>query len=319
MCEGNLLRIQEAKGMFKIDIVGKQLIALTPLNYCRIGGREDFTVEDWVEASPSILNEDLLLLAKRLVLPSLKCLDLLGLDRGGNLVLIQIGRDQGVSDNLVQMLKHAAYLSGFTANDIVRVYAQTLQVDPLETQRRIEVFISTPLDMVNQGQRIIFVASAFDAETLAAIHWLRAHYRVGVTCVQLRLYFDKDGELFVTTENVPLQPEARRDSGYVDFDPLESPYSHTSSCSPEGSYFEQPERVRQRQATLWWMTNLSRKLQTYLHTLFAEVQSVGLAARIRLMQERSSYNAASGAPPLLQRLVSAWRFHKAAAVEARDD
>jgi len=46
--------------MYKVDINNKKLIELSPTKYADLGLKERFDIQEWIEKSPTILGEDLL-------------------------------------------------------------------------------------------------------------------------------------------------------------------------------------------------------------------------------------------------------------------
>src|SRR3954451_7566931 len=104
--------------MYKVDVQGKRLVELLPKRLSELGVRERFDVQEWLEKSPGILGEDLLIIAKELPLPSRIRLDLLAIDKRANLVIIELKRDDSGPSVEWQAIKYASYCSNMTATDI---------------------------------------------------------------------------------------------------------------------------------------------------------------------------------------------------------
>ncbi|HBB4750910.1 TPA: hypothetical protein KBO22_002105 [Enterobacter cloacae] len=56
--------------MFRVDTINKTLIKLKPTNFSELGLRERFDIQEWIEKSPAILGNDLLVIGKEVVLAS---------------------------------------------------------------------------------------------------------------------------------------------------------------------------------------------------------------------------------------------------------
>ena len=50
--------------MYKLDSNEKRLVKLIPKKFSELGLKERFDIEEWIEKSPEILGEDLLIISK---------------------------------------------------------------------------------------------------------------------------------------------------------------------------------------------------------------------------------------------------------------
>lgn len=160
--------------MYKVDVANKTLTKLTKARYSDLGLKERFDIQEWIEKEPSVFGEELLVIAKEYELPSRVRLDLLAIDVDGNLVIIELKRDDSGSSVDWQAIKYASYCAAFSNEDIYRIYASYLQMDEDEAKDRIENFISNSLDDLNseKSQRIILVSRDFHSDVVSAVVWL---------------------------------------------------------------------------------------------------------------------------------------------------
>jgi hypothetical protein len=193
-----------------LDTDGKQLVKLLPKNFSELGLKERFDIEEWIEKSPEILGEDLLIISKELPLPSGIRLDLLAIDKNANLVVIELKRDNSGNDVEWQVIKYVSYCSNFLPDDIFTHYAGYLQSDIDSSKQKIEDFLDeeTPLEELNQSQRIILLAKDFHSDVASAVLWLR-DYGVEINCIRLQSYIDSDGGIFITSDIIIPLPEAK--------------------------------------------------------------------------------------------------------------
>ncbi len=193
--------------MYKVNIESKTLVELRKARFSDLGVKERFDIQEWVEKTPSILGEDLLVIAKEYELPSRTRLDLLAIDKQANLVVVELKRDDtGVSADW-QAIKYASYCSNFTPEQIYNIYATYLGADESEAELRIEEFIEEETEKINEGQRIILASKEYHSDVVSAVLWLR-DFGIDIKCVKLEPYVDADGNLFINkTVIIPL-PEA---------------------------------------------------------------------------------------------------------------
>ena len=128
--------------MYKVDLEGKQLIKLNEITFSSLKLKERDDIQEWLEKNPEILGNDLLIIAKELILSSGIRLDLLALDKNSNLVIIELKRDDSGNNVDWQAIKYASYCSNFTIENISRIYADYLNSTEDDAERKIEEFIN---------------------------------------------------------------------------------------------------------------------------------------------------------------------------------
>lgn len=194
--------------MYRVDIQNKRLIEMPVTSFLAMNLRERFDIQEWIEGTPTILGEELLIIAKEMVLPSGRRLDLLAVDKQGALVVIELKRDDSGTDVEWQAIKYASYCSSFSADEIFIYYAQYLGSDADDARAAIEQFIDGELADLNQTQRIILVSKEFHSEVISAVLWLRES-QIDVECIRLRPHRDQDGHLYINPEIIIPLPEAK--------------------------------------------------------------------------------------------------------------
>lgn len=143
--------------MYKVDIKNKTLTKIPITSFKVLNLMERFDIQEWIDSTPDILGEELLIISKELFLPSGKRLDLLAVDKQGNLAIIELKRDNSGSSAEWQAIKYASYCSSFSNEDIYIYFAEYLCSDSDDAQVKIEEFISCEPEELNQKQRIILV------------------------------------------------------------------------------------------------------------------------------------------------------------------
>ncbi|AUB59383.1 hypothetical protein BK009_01010 [Methanobacterium subterraneum] len=194
--------------MYKVDIENKNLIKLSKTNFSQLNLKERYDIEEWIEKTPEILGEELLIINKELILPSGIRLDLLAIDKKANLVVIELKRDDSGRNLEWQSIKYVSYCSNFLVEDIFKYFAEYLGSDEDEAQLLIEEFIDEEMDKLNENQRIILVSKEFHSDVVSAVLWLR-DYKIDIECVRFIPYIDQDRELFITTDMIIPLPEAK--------------------------------------------------------------------------------------------------------------
>ncbi len=194
--------------MFKVNIEKKELIQLETTDFSNLGLKERFDIQEWIEKTPSILGEELLVIGKEVILPSGKRLDLLCIDKSASLVIIELKRDDSGSSVEWQAIKYASYCSNFLPEEIYRQFALYMSSSSEDAAKKIEEFIDSDIECLNKSQRIILTSKEFNSEVISAVLWLR-EFGLDIQCTRLAPYLDSNNELFIKPETIIPLPEAK--------------------------------------------------------------------------------------------------------------
>ena len=110
--------------MFKINSLDNNLHALKKVSYADLGYRERYDIQEWIALNPQMLGEDLLILQKEFSLKELEYstspmrIDLLALDVEGNLVVIELKRDDSGRHAEWQAIKYASFIANMTVSEV---------------------------------------------------------------------------------------------------------------------------------------------------------------------------------------------------------
>ncbi|WP_417607776.1 DUF4268 domain-containing protein [Primorskyibacter flagellatus] len=207
--------------MFQIDRSANRLRKLERTSFSEVGFREREHLQEWLATMPDALCEamsegedGLLIIQKEFdgFDGTRERLDLLALDKSGQLVVIENKLDDSGRDVVWQALKYAAYCSSLKKAEIVGIFQQYLDRhgsgDAASTI--CEFLGEDTLDQVvlNDGtdQRIIFIAANFRREVTATVLWLREH-QIDARCIKVMPYKFEE-ELFIDLQQVIPTPEA---------------------------------------------------------------------------------------------------------------
>lgn len=127
--------------MFKVELKTKKAEKLNVVNFSDLKVQERFDIEVWIKQNPSILKEDLLIISEQIILPSGRQPDLLALDREGNLVIIELKRDDSGKDVYWQGITYAAQFSEYSYINIIEMYEDYLNKNnknPSQGRKKIE-------------------------------------------------------------------------------------------------------------------------------------------------------------------------------------
>ena len=137
-------------------------------------------------------------------------IDLLGLDKSGSLVVIELKRTEDGGHMELQSIRYAAMISTMTFEQAVeahRKYLDSRNLDSSNPSGAILRFLGVdgPLDF-NASVRIVLASAEFSKEITSSVLWLNDR-NVDITCVRLRPHRYGDKILLDVQQVIPL-PEA---------------------------------------------------------------------------------------------------------------
>src|SRR5215218_7320995 len=131
-------------------------------------------LERWICQDLSLVGEDLLLLGSQVATAYGQAIDILALDRQGNLVILELKRGRTPRDVVAQVLDYASWVHGLSATEIESLAAANRQ-RPLEDLYR-EVFHADLPDSLNEEQRLVIVATELDPQSERIVQFLSARH-----------------------------------------------------------------------------------------------------------------------------------------------
>jgi hypothetical protein len=201
--------------MFRVDLSQNRLSRLSQKRFSELNLRERDHLQEWLANQPDALGEELLIIQKEFdgFDETRERLDLLALDKDGNLVVIENKLDDSGRDVTWQALKYTAYVSGLTKTQIVDIYQQYLDryegggnaVVRLCEFMEVEELEETVLNPGND-QRLIFIAANFRREVTATVLWLLSR-GIRTQCFKVTPYSFGD-ELMIDIQQIIPTPEA---------------------------------------------------------------------------------------------------------------
>ena len=193
--------------LFRINPENRESEKIAEVEFASLGFQERRDIQEWVAANPGILGEDLLIIGKEFsgFDRTDERLDLLAVDAGGKLVVIELKRDDSGADVHWQAIKYASYLQRASADDIIRMLAEYSGVSEEDaTNSLLQHLNADDLNALNNDQRIILASHRFAPEVTSAALWLneKAPGDDLISCVQLTPYQDEQNELLYVQASV---------------------------------------------------------------------------------------------------------------------
>ena len=210
--------------MFKIDPTANRINPLEVKRFSDLGFTERKHLQEWLENSPQALTQgdgdELLIIQKEFdgFDDTRERLDLLAIDKEGNLVIIENKLDDSGRDVVWQALKYASYCANLKKQQVVEIFqrylnqkAQNEGTTPADAESVLLEFLqaddlqSVQLNTL-KSQRLILVAAHYRKEVTNTVLWL-SQFGVNCQCFKVTPY-QAGAELFLNVEQIIPTPEA---------------------------------------------------------------------------------------------------------------
>ena len=169
-------------------------------------------LEDWLENSPPALAQEQIMWIGRQTSASVEKStifpDLLGVDSAGNLVIVELKRDQAPREVIAQLLEYAAW-----ANELSDEQIKELAVDYFQTRDEtknkhfndafkdvFDIPESDELPPLNQNLRLFIIAGEIPARVTNVCRFLRTSHGINIHCINISTYQTESGEKFVSLD-----------------------------------------------------------------------------------------------------------------------
>ena len=208
--------------MFTVDHQANRIKAVKTTTFSELGFTERKHFQEWLAHEPSALGEELLIIQKEFdgFDDTRERLDLLALDKDGNLVIIENKLDDSGRDVVWQALKYASYCASLTKLQIVEIFQQYINryekpssgETAADASTQICEFLDAPdLDEVKinlgNSQRIMMVAANFRKEVTSTALWLLGQ-GINIQCFKVTPH-SLGEQLFINIDQIIPTPEAK--------------------------------------------------------------------------------------------------------------
>ena len=194
--------------MFLIDNLRNRVSRIQQHKFSDLGIKERENLQEWIAHNHEFFGEELLIIQKEFdgFDDTRERLDLLALDKFGDIVIIENKLDDSGRDVTWQVLKYASYCASLSKVQIRNIYQQYL--DKCGTGENAESRIAEFFEAndfaeveMNKSQRIIMVSCNFRKEVTSTVLWLLNNYKMKIQCFKI-MPFRLDDKLFLNLEQI---------------------------------------------------------------------------------------------------------------------
>ncbi len=192
------------------EITSDSIRKIAETSFGAVGLHERFNLQRLLRSQIAVISPDTLVIAEEFGEweDSRRRIDLLGIDKDANLVVIELKRTEDGGHMELQALRYAAMVSTMTFEKATEVFAEFLSktqsnADPNTTLLDFLEWEEPDEDQFAQDVRVVLVSAEFSKELTTAVMWLNEH-DLDIRCIRMKPYLDNGRTLIDVQQVVPL-------------------------------------------------------------------------------------------------------------------
>ncbi|WP_425062181.1 hypothetical protein [Pyruvatibacter mobilis] len=154
-------------------------------------------IEDWVAGDLGLVGLDAIIIGRQVRMAHDQRIDLLALNEVGDLIVIELKRDQTPREVVAQVLDYASWISDLTTQDIHRLTRDHNDTSLTELYR--QRFDKSLPDTLNTAHQMLIVAGSFDEASERIVKYLSEVHDVGINASFFSV-FEQGGQRWLTTD-----------------------------------------------------------------------------------------------------------------------
>lgn len=143
-------------------------------------------LEDWIENESDVLGLDIMIIGRQVRTCFGGIIDLLGINREGDLVIIELKRNKTPRDIVGQCLDYSSWASGLGHDEIADIYDGYKSMDLAKGFG--DYYEEVLPETVNVAQQIVIVAASIDDSTERIVQYLAEKFGVSINVIFFNIY-----------------------------------------------------------------------------------------------------------------------------------
>lgn len=152
-------------------------------------------LEDWIANDVSILGLDILLIGRQVQTGFGGKIDLLGVERNGDLSIIELKRDRTPRDVIAQILDYASWIRSLETPQVHDLMLKYMKKDLAAAFH--EHFGLSPPETLNNNHKMVIVAGEFDESSSRIVEYLAEEHGIGINTAFFNFFEDRGEQYLV--------------------------------------------------------------------------------------------------------------------------
>lgn len=165
------------------------------------GRKEPYDLEPWIASNPAIIGNDICIIGRQVISKS-GPIDLLGMDKSGDTVIVEMKRDELPRESIAQAIDYASDVADWSVERLSEVCSEYTK----KTLEEVfdEAFPDVDLESVNinNTQRIVLIGFSIGSSLERMTEWLSDTYGVNINAIVLSYVKTKSGDELLTKTSI---------------------------------------------------------------------------------------------------------------------
>lgn len=169
-------------------------------------------LENWVEEDVDILSEDYIVIGRQVETDLSYFIDILCIDKNGNLVAVELKRGKTPRDVTAQVLDYGAWISELSHEQIIHIadtYLEKKTGKKFSKTFRDKFGIDLP-EEINKSHRMLIVGTEIDKSTERIVNYLSETYYVGINAIKFSYFINDRGDS-ILVRNYIIDPDTAQE------------------------------------------------------------------------------------------------------------
>lgn len=155
-------------------------------------------LEKWLIEDISILSENLLVIGSQVATAYGKFIDILAVNKIGEVVIIELKRDKTYREIIAQVLDYATWVKGLDYSDLNSIFKKHLDLDDLSEYFFSKFNVDPEEFEFNTDHKMLVVGSEIDDSTVRIIDYLSNEpFSVNINAANFNYFKDKNDQEFL--------------------------------------------------------------------------------------------------------------------------
>ena len=169
-------------------------------------------IENWLEKDISIISNDLLVIGRQVETSFGGIIDILCLDSNGDVVIVELKRDKTPRDITAQVLDYGSWVKDLSYERVTEI-GNSYYKDENVKEVFAKKFGDEYPEVINEGHKMLVVASMIDNSTERIIKYLSKTYGVGINAITFNYFKKDDGKEYLSRVFLIDPEESKQPSG----------------------------------------------------------------------------------------------------------
>ena len=171
--------------------------------YKKTSVSKEIEIENFIEQNPEFLAKDLIIIARQKETLNEKIVDLMGLDKDGNVVIIEIKKDKTPRKVIAQILDYAVWAEDLKYEDLNSIYKDGPSTGYSNLNGKFQEWTDDIETEFNQNQRLYIVGEEIDPQTEKLARYLRRK-GIDIYCIEINFH-ELDGHKIADKRDVVVE------------------------------------------------------------------------------------------------------------------